>query len=1699
MFCKNIITHFLLFSLLILCSFPLFSEHHFTLGKQEFEPGDKPETILTIQKRGWYSIRVKGLIPALLGIIDRMSGSLDSVTKAEGEEGRMDILLDQGEYKLKLKTDTDMEGDLSLSVVEYTEKNITAGSQSLPLIHDLDFYEKTLHDLETRSYWIQAGENEEIILEIAGRCLSSVSLWRDGYWKESVYFQQRRIEPGTGKPLYYYSLNTKLPEGTYLLQCVGGKKAEWPGDEEKNPLYIRRGYSYLGAENYTDLTISPFGKDTFRTGGQSTFFQLIQDDLTPVTLTVDSRNAYITKDSRNPWCSLTRYEKEDDHILSITGNPGSSVRLLFFNRKSGMHIPYDDRGKTYFFSGFRTIEGKNSIDLTPFYTIYRDYDKYEIPYQDLIRLAKGNVYYRKINLLAQANAAFAVETKGTYRIREFGTGAEAEYRFVLMDDPDSRSYAEYKKTGGSVELINGYYLLEIRPLHAGILHFVIYHRDDENKITALEKTRPPEPGNHFLWPEVKVKDGGERHYINLNEEPGIYSTIMKRDLPLSFSSPLPLYLTGGETVSLSFYNETESLLSVQGKDFTVKVDGKEKENNTRLTKGHYTMTLVNSGSTGNYFSIHTKKIVQQPPDPRLDITDPRDVYRILTAEQPVFTDFNRREVKQYLLVVLKPALYRIETSGRLATKITVRSPLKTELFSVQQNGIGRNALVQTYLKEGNYLVEVETLGQSMGRCGIHLNTTIVTDGGTIRDKSISRTTVLKDHAIKYDVEIRDTGNYMIETIGFQSSIPCRFEEDGGWPMVMNTTGRYNGYLDEGMYHYYSLPLDFRTRRITTIVSEDPVKEDEQEVILNRQKSGRWKERPGRPPDVYSLTLPAGMTVTLVLSSGMQGKMIHQKSGAQINFSYKDSSTVECEAGEYKIEIMSIEEDNDVFYTFTCKTDQLAPGLWKRVTRFPADIEIRTGSEDILRIWSYGKTDTNASLWNTDGTILLAENDDMEHDWNFEILQKLAAGSYLLRIEAQGKSSSGESSVFLDKIEQQDLAGTPKSLPFKEEVTIRENTILKIPFYSGSKSRLITIDCGAAASVTGTLYQDKKMCAVFHNKLFISLKPDKEYELFLSHKLQKDIPVFLVIEPAVFTEYELKGKKHISLENAVRLINRDGVSFIVSGDREGLLFSPGDEIPARQVNLFPYNSVKHEAWLINTDNSKTKEIDIEPVVITQPTVLSFPFDRTEHSFTLSYYDNKLLLLEARLPGKKVGLSVVHQKDYTPGVYHWEGIGLKKDTTLFGVAEKGEFRGKLWIAEDFHVKGTPLSCALSVTSFVLQNKETLPFSEEMTVLLEPGKGYTLLLQEANQLVQLLLSKGLVAFHWQNKKPQQLFNAALVNQQHLLPVRGGSISIVNTSGKNRLFRIKTSRDSSARGIQPEVKEKDIYEKVFEHPGTEHIIVKTRTHNRILCAAGNVSPPVLKADDGMLYYGEIDPDYPGLFFLPARNGILEVSHGPGSVFVWQADISQPFAPLVKKAHTLSPEVLKNSASIEKKSRLFAVKVDAPGFLHVSSDLPGTMALLKNRNILTVRLSSERTGNTLFYNVTPGSYSLYINPLNEEMKRGKLICSVLVPEKLSENGQGKSFFIGPGEYQAFVFTVEKEGLVGIGIRGESDSLSGILYDPSFNRIEQGPLIFHTLVPGDYYFLVFSRGAAVQYSPVLFGTRGSRTDIPYDVLKQYQK
>ena len=80
---------------------------------------------------------------------------------------------------------------------------------------------------------------------------------------------------------------------------------------------------------------------------------------------------------------------------------------------------------------------------------------------------------------------------------------------------------------------------------------------------------------------------------------------------------------------------------------------------------------------------------------------------------------------------LYPALYRLESTGLLSTEGNLRTRTIPSYRRGSEGGVGRNFLVQEYLREGDYQITVKANGQSTGHLGVSLSRTRLHDGGTL--------------------------------------------------------------------------------------------------------------------------------------------------------------------------------------------------------------------------------------------------------------------------------------------------------------------------------------------------------------------------------------------------------------------------------------------------------------------------------------------------------------------------------------------------------------------------------------------------------------------------------------------------------------------------------------------------------------------------------------------------------------------------------------------------------------------------------------------------------------------------------------------------------------------------------------------------------------------------------------------------------
>jgi hypothetical protein len=298
-----------------------------------------------------------------------MAGVVGHVSGAPGErDGRIDVLLDPGEYRVNLFPDPAARTPAELEVLPFQEANSGAALTDLPFLGSDDDIATTLGDLEIRSWWIYLPKRAEVRVEAAGRSLKACSLWKNGQWLMDVTPTTRVIEPVKGKPLFSAEFHHQLEQGHYLMVCVGGQPNTWAEENKQYPLYIRRGYRVLGSNGTQRVRISPLGRDAYLVTDGADYFECARDTIAPTSLSVGrytegrsryatSRRVSITKKSAAPWCSLSdRYGNQK--WLVVEAAPGDELEISYMKSSTRQSFPYEKTAVSYWVSFISSIPGR---------------------------------------------------------------------------------------------------------------------------------------------------------------------------------------------------------------------------------------------------------------------------------------------------------------------------------------------------------------------------------------------------------------------------------------------------------------------------------------------------------------------------------------------------------------------------------------------------------------------------------------------------------------------------------------------------------------------------------------------------------------------------------------------------------------------------------------------------------------------------------------------------------------------------------------------------------------------------------------------------------------------------------------------------------------------------------------------------------------------------------------------------------------------------------------------------------------------------------------------------------------------------------------------------------------------------------------------------------------------------------------------
>ncbi|MDJ0839532.1 MAG: hypothetical protein QNK37_23635 [Acidobacteriota bacterium] len=1625
------------------------------LQQTGFPSAGKSESMVTIPAVGRYSFQVKSDQGVALELADHMVGPLAADGEPGVRDGRIDVLLDQSTYKLRLKGSAEASGRATVEAFSF--KELQPNPVNIPMHRLLT---STLGDLEQRTWLLVLPESEVLRLEIMGRNLSDAVLWYPGNWVAGIQPTTKVFEPESGKPMTYLEFHHRLPAGTYLLTCYGGVPREWALDDGTSPLYLRRGIRRYGTFGTHAITISPFGRETFLVDKGADWHEISRRDKVdtwfgvsqateegsrrPTDAILNMTYDHITKESRTAY-AVVKADSSRDQWVTINADPGDRIRYRHFRNRD--RVSFKGRGK-HWVGSMHSLTARDMLDVTAVLSETRPNGFHQPAATQVVDLAPGNPVGRRTNLTYRQALFLNVATEGEYIIDESREDtARAEYRIepYFFNPPRDYLSPPFKAPGEAWRLTRGIHMLTVQARSKGILTFRLRHADDpagEAPVLSPDQVRPD-----IVWPDLTLN---REHYIcHINTRDNTAAGVFARELPVLLEEGLPFVLDPGQSIQLPVSTYKQQYLYHEGDGLRIDSGGATLAPRHSLAPGEHLLSFTNTGDQ------RTEYYVSGDPDlSRLSNDIPRDgVEDIpeLRADLPQFTDFTRRDRKFYRLNVREPGLYRVETSGRLPMGLTIRSKLVSALASGNNNGVGRNALVQQYLRPGTYLVTVDALGEAIGRAGVHLTSSPLVDGGLLEPAGVRKIGLRGDAAVRYRIETATAGAWSVNTIGHGKQFRTRLEDADGFPLVTpGKTGALNLELAPGSYRYYSLPEPVDSRRLTVLTRvEEPAPPEgkgPRPLSFNQTSRHLWM-KPGA--DIYRFSLQSQVRAKLSMTAGM--KLTLLRNGQQVwETEQVEADMPLLEPGDYEARLLRTEEDDRFPYSLTMNTEWLAPGTPQVLKKNRAVFSFGLADRTLVELSSMGDTDVRARLT---GQNIDVRADDQPDDWNFKLSRQLAPGVYQLEVAVVGAAYNPVTIHMAVRSEQrQDVA----ALPLQEEIEPGLN-VLDYPLELSGDILLRASAEGGDFALALMQGQENLGQSITSLAMPVSAGSYRLLVWSIPGSGKADFVVSAVEMPT------RKLTRPVILKAGYySLISADRIAWRLDTNR-GALFSPqaGQPMEAVTDRLLNLSNGSGSLYL-------EREARLEPFRLEEAAVFSLA--------------EQLI----RVPLKTVGgptLIEVESVGVTPGVAagdnpipNWDAALIHGTRAWTLVPSSGKVEAVIWKTADSDERHR-----VSIQRRAFKPIVGQKLTDRLSGSLEPGEAVNIDLP-AGKNIELILDPGMPAAVHDGASVKQMIGNPDTPVHRVIDPGARKLTLVNAGDRAGLYRVAvTTADPTVTALTWD--KNGIIEHLAEEPG------------ELLMDLGDGPARVRFPEDttghlhdtaGLIH--KID----GGAWTETTGGRLVVNHRGGLFHAVKGSDAAWRRKLIGR--TPSAKTLPNSGriTISGKPIAYKLKLDRAHWVQVNTRDNLLTAIDDGSDILT---TSHAPSQGTF--LDPGSYNLSARPLAGDSKTKTLTVSLLEPIPFGGEEPVPERLIASGETEVFRFTVTEYAKVGVGLSAHADRLTADLFDTGSQHLGSGPFLLRELDAGDYLLVVRAGGPPVRYRPVVYGHLGPGNQIPDDVLRDY--
>lgn len=1691
------------------------------------------EAILTVNRFGRYAVTVKSEQGVALQLVDRMAGPGPVAGRGGEQDGRLDVFLDRGQYKILAQADPKGSGTMALAARDFTERN----AAKPPRLVEWKPVEAALDDFTQLSWWIEIPERRPVALEAAGRNLADFRLWKDGGWLVDAEPAAENVQPTVGRPLAVRRLATTLEPGLYLLTAYGGPSLPWAEDSPEHPLFLRFGIPTLPEAGRRRYAVGPFGTDRYLVPGSANYFRIELPEARPAEMTVgdydaqdpfatSGSSATVTKKSLPPVGELQAgHDPNKLHVVTVTAPAGQPYLLQHFE---ALYEYIFSKSGDYWLSTIHSGDPADTVDATAIVMRQRLFgDRHDEPLvEQVVDLDAKTGWGRRCNLLEPLTVFVHVKSTDKYEILSRGTEAKFRFEPFFTYRPPRYKPPDFRRTGSKWDLDAGYYVLTIEPEKKGILDVLVRPvglLDFVLEKLNLERAREVRPVRAAAQFPSLALDTLYSYHVFINRQPQVKSGLVLRALPLDLTEPLPLALKPGEAISAAFRARETGVLRCQAEDgslLEVSVDGGPPAKAATVAAGNHTVSVKSPLGKTAVVSLDLTPVRLAAATSLPAITDEMlaglPKFPALTEAAPHFFHLDRGQLRSFLVNAEAPALYRLETTGLLATAGNLRSRAVTSFLKNAANGVGRNFLIQSYLRSGDYQLSVSPQDPSTGHVGLTLARTPLAEGGALLNGIPARGELPAGQAIVYTFRIPHAGSYTVKAMGLGHQFRGRLEDQDGWPIVApNGPADYTRHFEAGAYRLVVLPEPVGSRVVTLLQRTPPplkfAGHGPHKLPLATRAENLWMEpNPGEPrkPDVWSFEMPAPAEASLELTDEMIGELLRVgadgKTERVLSIPPARGWKGRLAAGRYRLEATCVRTNSSLPYRVAVWPEPLVKGLVRDITA-PASVPISVGADSLVEISSFGSTDVRGRLYDEDGR-LVSENDDRPGDWNFLLAGKLAAGTYRLQVDAVG-AARAKTTIAMEVPEE--VLEKPLALPASQD-TQPGRTVHVIPLEIPQDGRLLAVAARSVENIGLSLEVEESGSwrALGSQvgrlvRLETPLTPGVKHRLRLWSADRRGASIRLsasAVAPPRANESQLSGGLALipapgadsGVAVAAVTVDRPGL-FRVEGQGESLRACSVAESLCEDASEGLVSSAAGTLWLTRGAAGKSSPGNVRAHRVVLPggadQGILVPVTPSRPALCdLAPAKGGPILVTARSASGQPGVAVTTGAAAAQANdVHGTGIGVRSAVAV-GLAPGGRAAARVWTADR---AGEGLEVRLSQQSFATPARERASWGA-ISGSLSGVATRAFDLPAGGKRLRLTVGEGTVAALSNGDEVVSVHWASDERFEETVEGSASRLTLLHTRPAEDRFTIEIL-PLTAADTTPALSPGTPFERAMERAGWTRLAIPVSADGRALAlhVRGAEGEPLLVSSDGSVARGSDLTAGTG-------GGTLLVPHGVGPLLAWLDRDTEPGEGLWGnvKAPAAREVTVPAVVTLEGAAVLLRLSPTSPVMLHLRSATPAITRW--KRGDVVPQIEAHPSGCDLDVYLPAGPAEIGLRALAGRALWGtaELTATPVLP---TGEGLGPEVLLGAGGTRAFSFEVARNGPVGIGVRADSDVVETTLWTAGGKKLGSGVVQMPQLSPGSYVLAIHAPAGSrpVVARPALAGIKPPSLDPPDEVIQSY--